>query len=279
MALSYDVFVTPMIPVVNPDTPPGQTESMWSPISATLITGDEDAVLIDPLLTLDQAGALADWVDATGKNLTTIYATHAHGDHWYGASVIANRFPYARFVATDSVVQLMRQQTPEFVNSFWAGQFPGQIPERAQAEPVGNEAIDLEGEDLIIVELGHTDTDSTTCVHVPSLGLVVAGDSVYNDVHLYLAESSPQGRLDWVDALDTIAALSPTAVVAGHKRAERANDPATIEETRRYIADLDSLLETMTTVREIYDEMVGLHPTRLNPGVLWTSLKALRPAR
>ena len=139
--------------------------------------------------------------------------------------------------------------------------------------------IDLEGEDLVIVPLSHTDTDSTTCVHVPSIGLVVAGDAVYNDVHMYLVESGPQGRRDWLDALDKIAALNPKTVIAGHQRAERANDPKTIDETRLYIRDIDSLLDTTSTARELYDEMMGLHPTRLNPGMLWASANALRPAK
>jgi hypothetical protein len=68
------------------------------------------------------------------------------------------------------------------------------------------------------VPLGHTDTDSTTCLHVPSIGLVVAGDAAYNGVHLYLGESNPQTRLEWIGALDTIEALNPAAVIAGHKR-------------------------------------------------------------
>ena len=40
-------------------------------------------------------------------------------------------------------------------------------------------------------------------------GLVVAGDAAYNDVHLYLAESSPQGRRGCITALDTIESLQP----------------------------------------------------------------------
>jgi glyoxylase-like metal-dependent hydrolase (beta-lactamase superfamily II) len=78
--------------------------------------------------------------------------------------------------------------------------------------------MDLEGHELVAVELGHTDTDDTTCLHVPSIGLVVAGDAAYNDVHLYLAESSAQTRREWIDALDKIEALNPRAVVASHKR-------------------------------------------------------------
>ena len=58
-------------------------------------------------------------------------------------------------------------------------------------------------------DLGHTDTDDTTCLHVPDIGLVVAGDAAYNDVHLYLAESDPDRRKAWIAAIDKIEALEP----------------------------------------------------------------------
>jgi hypothetical protein len=65
---------------------------------------------------------------------------------------------------------------------------------------------------LVVVPLGHTDIDNTTCLYVPSIGLVVAGDAAYNGVHLYLAESNPQTCREWIAALDTIEALKPRAV-------------------------------------------------------------------
>src|SRR5713226_3377931 len=49
--------------------------------------------------------------------------------------------------------------------------------------------LNLEGQDLVSVPLGFTDTASTTCLHVPSIGLIVAGDAAYNGVHLHLSES------------------------------------------------------------------------------------------
>src|SRR5262249_22160829 len=204
--LGWDVFVTPGIPVVISDLPPGMTQRMWSPISATLIYGQRDAVLIDPFITVEQAHALVDWVAASGKNLTTIYATHGHGDHFFGAGIVRERFPDARFVATPAVMRKMRQQiAPDVVGSFWKALFPDQIADSlVVAEPLEGGAIDLEGQDLVVVPLGHTDTDDTTCLHVPSIGLVVAGDAVYNDVHLYLAESTPESRREWIAALDTI---------------------------------------------------------------------------
>jgi len=94
---------------------------------------------------------------------------------------------------------------------------------------------------LVALELGHTDTASTTCLHVPSIGLVVAGDAAYNDVHLYLVELDPQTRREWIAALDKIESLNPRAVVAAHKRPENDDNPRVIEETRQYIRDFDRL--------------------------------------
>ena len=59
--------------------------------------------------------------------------------------------------------------------------------------------------ELVAVEVGYTDTDHTTCLHVPSIGLVVAGDVAYNDVHLYLAESNAQKRQEWIAALEKVS--------------------------------------------------------------------------
>jgi hypothetical protein len=50
--------------------------------------------------------------------------------------------------------------------------FPGQIPDKLLiAEELEGNVIDLEGYELVSVELGHTDTDHTTCLHVLAIGL------------------------------------------------------------------------------------------------------------
>ena len=277
--LKWDVFVTPGIPVVISDPPPGTKQRMWSPISSTLIYGKRDAVLVDAFITVEQTRALVDWVAASGKNLTTIYATHGHGDHFFGASTVLERFPRARFVATPDVVKIMRQQaSPQPLASFWNPFFPGQISAHLViADELIENVIELEGHDLIAVPLGHTDTDNTTCLHVPSIGLVVAGDAAYNGVHVYLAESDPQRRSEWISALDKIESLNPRAVIAGHKRPGNDDSPKIIEETRQYIRDFDRIVGTTTTARELYDKMLELYPDRVNPVALWFSARAVKP--
>ena len=276
--LNWDVLVTPGIPNATSDLPPGMKQAMFPAIASTLIYGKQDAVLVDSFMTVKQADDLVDWIAASGKNLTTIYTTHGHGDHWFGIGALLEHFPKTRAVAMPDVVRVMRQQSsPEFLEKFWKAGFPGQIPDRLViAEELKGNVIDLEGHNLVAVELGHTDTDHTTCLNVPSVGLVVAGDAAYNDVHLYLAESNEKSRQEWISALDKIESLNPRAVIAAHKRPGNDDDPRIIEETRQYIRDFDRIAEMTTTGRELYDKMLALYPDRANPRSLWSSARAVK---
>jgi glyoxylase-like metal-dependent hydrolase (beta-lactamase superfamily II) len=195
--LQWEVFVSAQIPVVTSDLPPGASEMKWSPIASTLILGKRDAVLVDTAITVEQNQKLAEWIAASRKNLTMIYATHGHGDHFFGVNTLQKAFPKARFVATREVIAVMRKQASvPVVDSYWKPRFPGQIDSTlVVADELTGGVIELEGEQLVSVPLGHTDTDSTTCLHVSSIGLVACGDALYNDVHLHLGESNAEGRI------------------------------------------------------------------------------------
>jgi glyoxylase-like metal-dependent hydrolase (beta-lactamase superfamily II) len=277
--LSWDTFVAPGELSFVKDLRPGEQYRTWSPITATLIAGQRDAVLVDPLMTITQANVLAHWVAARGKRLTTVYITHGHGDHHLGLRVILDRFPDAMAVATQAVVEHMRRQaSPDVLASVWEAHFPGQIPANpAIAAALAEPGFELEGHELVVVGLGHTDTHDTTCLQVPDIGIVVAGDAAYNDVHPYLVECDPARRKGWISALDTIEALDPRAVIAGHKRAGRPDDPSIVEETRQYIRDFDQAEQATTTAAELYDRVLALNPDRVNPWVLWASAQARKP--
>jgi glyoxylase-like metal-dependent hydrolase (beta-lactamase superfamily II) len=278
--LKWDVFVTPSIPVVTTDFAPGEQERPWPPISSTLIYGSRDAVVVDSFITLEQARAQADWIGSTGKNLTTIYATHGHGDHFFGASVLLERFPNARFLAASSAIQVMKEQTsPEFVAKFWESRFPNQLPKRlVVAQELSTNVIELEGEKLMVMPLGFTDTAGTTCLHVPSLELIAAGDAAYNGVHPRLMEANQnQKRDEWISALDKMESLKPRIVVAGHKNMKNDNDgQRVLRQTRQYILDFQKLAGKTTTAKELYDQMLGRYPEWLNRGALWSSATAMK---
>jgi glyoxylase-like metal-dependent hydrolase (beta-lactamase superfamily II) len=198
--------------------PPGKEHLAWVTNTVTLIYGQREAVLVDTFLSDQQSKELLDWVVESGRNLTTIYVTHAHGDHFFGLKLLLDKFPNAKAIATTPVAAAIRDQIkPEYIKSFWEPRFPGQLPSQLVApEVLKGDTFSLEGEELKVVELGHTDTSHTTALYVPSIGLVVSGDGVYNNTHLYLAECDEEAINGWLRALDKIESLHPKTVVAGH---------------------------------------------------------------
>ncbi len=270
MSLTYATIVTDGLPRARGQRLPTGEPIISSPVTSTLIHGERDAVLVDPPLTLTQTSQVVAWVKASGKRLTHIYATHGHGDHWFGASEVLKAFPDALVYATPGTIELMHQQATTGREQLWDLDFPGQIPDTTiHAVAVPPAGFELEGEVLQAVEVGHSDTDDTTVLHVPSIGLVVAGDVAYNGVHQYLLEGGNDGLRQWLTAIDKVAALAPRFVVAGHKNRELPDDPAILDETRRYLNDVIRLLDARPTARELYDQMLVLHPDRLNLGPLW----------
>ena len=280
-SLQHKLFVTRQIPQSGRGPLPDGSTRMWSPITSTLIMGASDAVLVDPPLTIQQADEVGDWVAASGRNLRQIYLTHGHGDHWFGAIPLLQRFPGVTATATKGTTKLMAAQNqPDFRAEFWDRVFPGQIPAGdVDVGVVDESGFELEGVALFPIEAGHTDTDATTMLHVPQIALLVAGDVVYNGVHLYLTESGGISGIDaWLAALDVAEALRPATVIAGHKDSQAQDDPSQIQATRSYLTDARRLLATSEGAEAFYRDMLALHPTRLNPGVLWGASQALFPS-
>jgi glyoxylase-like metal-dependent hydrolase (beta-lactamase superfamily II) len=261
--------------------PPGKENLLWVASTVTLIYGGRDAVLVDTFLTEQHSMELLDWVVESGKNLTNIYVTHAHGDHYFGLKQLLDKFPNAKAISTArNVAAIQEQIKPESVQSFWEPRFPGQLPSQLIApQTIAGDTFYLEGEELKIVELGHTDTAHSTALHVPSIGLVVSGDCIYNNTHLYLAECEVEARNEWLRALDTIESLRPKAVVAGHGVLDPDSSPHHIEETRHYLRDFVASLARTSTAMELYETMVSLYPNRVNPGSLWAAANAVKPSQ
>jgi glyoxylase-like metal-dependent hydrolase (beta-lactamase superfamily II) len=261
--------------------PPGKERLAYVTNTVTLIYGQRDAVLVDTFLSTEHSRELADWIGESGKTLTTIYITHAHGDHCFGLQLVLDRFPGAKAIATAPVVAAIREQIkPAFVKSFWEPRFPGQIPSRLIApEVLESDTFYLEGETLEVLDLGHTDTHDSTGLYVPSIGLVISGDAVYNNTHLYLSEYNDHAGMDWLHALDIIEALHPTSVVAGHGVLDPDNSVRHIAETRRYLRDFIAVRASSQSAMDMYQRMLALYPDRVNPGSLWAAAKTAKPAR
>ena len=161
--LKVNVFTAPEKPLAGDQPYPFGPALSWDPITATLIYGERDAVLVDALTTTAEANALADWVALHDRTLTTIYLTHGHFDHFYGLGILLDRFPQATAIATPESVHLMHDQLGSEWFQFANALLPEQLPaNRVAAQPFDGDTFTLEGHELRIIRQGRTDT-----VHTP----------------------------------------------------------------------------------------------------------------
>ena len=144
-------------------------------------------------------------------------------------------------------------------------------------EVLNSDEILVDGETVNLVHVGQGDIDGSTIFHVPSIDAVVAGDVVYNNVHMMFYEADAPKRDAWIASIDAIAALNPKTVVAGHKSVravdslgEHARAQPAIhtrlqhsgQEAGRGVEDL------------VWHGMLELHGDREQPHTLWISARA-----
>jgi glyoxylase-like metal-dependent hydrolase (beta-lactamase superfamily II) len=190
--LSFEVYLSP--------TRVMSGDSTFSPVSSTLFTGKTDAVLVDAQYYGDDVAALSDMIQRSGKRLTTIYITHGHSDHYFGAGEIAKRFN-ARIVALPSVVDYIHSNKERDIQSM-RQMFGDRFVEPVVfPEPMGGAVVQIEDRTLHAIEIGQGDIPHSTVLHSPDLGVVVSGDIVYNGIHMMLAITGPSEWENWIKAL------------------------------------------------------------------------------
>ena len=276
MSVDYDVFVVDPKPV--PSAVPGFEDAVgsatWPPSTSTLIRDGDRAVLVDCLITEQEGRELAAWVKSHHCELGYVYITHPHADHFLGLAEILAAFPQARPVALAESVPAMEEQISPGYMQVWGGFFPGQLTRKPVApQPLAGDIIAIGGTKATVIPVGTTDTGHSSVVHVPSLGLVVSGDVVYNQTHMWLAQSTPDSRESWARALDAVAALEADTLIAGHRDPRAADDDAhrQIAESRRYLADFEAALARSSTPAELIDRMTAAYPDLANPYTLWVA--------
>jgi hypothetical protein len=152
-------------------------------------------------------------------------------------------------------------------------------PTTVTAVTVPDNRFMLEGHELVIVDVGHSDSDDTSVLHVPDLELVVAGDVIYNGVHMYLGQGVG-GFGPWRAAIDRVEALKPRHIVCGHQNKELDDDAGrTITQTRQYLDDAETLLRTENTAIDFFNAKIERYPDYLGRFVLWAGARALYAVR
>jgi glyoxylase-like metal-dependent hydrolase (beta-lactamase superfamily II) len=280
-SLSIDVFNSGYKPIPGGPGWDDTTPATWPASTSTLISGDREAVLVDALLTTSEGERLASWVHDTGKQPRAIFITHGHADHFFGAGPVLDAYPDAELLACDQqVVDEAHHQTAPDEMALWDSWFGGQLTRSpAMPELTSSDEFDLDGHPVLFRRIGGADGALNTIVDVPDLQAICSGDIVYNNIHMWLWNSTPASRQAWLASLDAVADLKPSVIITGHKDPAAADDDASrvLDQSRRYIEDFEQAVTTSSTPAELITTMLAKYPAYGNRYTLFAAASSQFP--
>ena len=230
-------------------------------VASVIVMGEKDAILIDAQWTLSNAHLVVAEVLATGKNLTTIYLTHAHPDHYFGAGTIAEAFPNAKVVAIPSEADIINKQFFGKIE-IWEATIGAHncCRKSTYVESLTENALYLEGERLEIITKVVGDMKYNTMVWIPSIKTLYASDVLFNQAHPFTCEILAEERKEWLVALDNIEKMGAEVIIPGHARPGMQFDRSSIDFTRQYLIATEEELVRQNTVEGFYYAMAERFP-------------------
>jgi glyoxylase-like metal-dependent hydrolase (beta-lactamase superfamily II) len=241
--------------------------------TSTLFYGDKDAILIDACFTLTDAHRLAANLLEMRKSITHIYISHFHPDHHFGLVVLQHAFPKAKIVAMPSVVRDIIFTTDEKIN-MWGDMYGDEVPDTVVFPfPLAGNKLHVEGADIEFSDDWDGDSANNTMIWVPSLRVACGTDVVYNDAHVWTAESDPARRNKWRACLKRLKEMKPRVVIPGHCSPEKLNleDASGIDFTLKYLDAYDSVYTKAKTGDELVEMVEKVFPNMraIDYGLHW----------
>ena len=226
-------------------------------VNSTLVYGEKDAVLIDTQFVMSEAYRVAAMILESKRNLTTVYITHGHPDHYFGIAALKQVFPKAKFVALPTTIMAIRNGWEGRIK-YWTPEFGFNLPTTGPILPdeLQESTINLEGEALQVVGDVTGDGPNNSYVWIPSLRAVIAGDIVFSGAHF----TPPKMPQDWLKTLDQIDNLKPITVIPGHQSVNARRDASIIAAMKVYIHDYNDALESFKTAAEFRSKMTKKYP-------------------
>jgi len=242
-------------------------------VNATLVTGAQDAVLIDAGFSRADALRIAARVLDSGKRLTTIVVSQADPDYWFGVETLHALFPQAQVLSPAPVVEKIRGKMAGKL-AYWGPKMGSNAPQ----SPVLPQA--LVGDRLMLdgqaIEFRGTTGPLAhrPWVWIPSARAVVGNIAVFGGMHVWTADTqSAAERAAWVAQLDEMAALQPARVVPGHMAAGTPTDASTLAFTKGWLQSFEQQLGTAKTSGALVSAMQKAWP-QVSEGALNLELGA-----
>jgi glyoxylase-like metal-dependent hydrolase (beta-lactamase superfamily II) len=229
-------------------------DQFWT--NSVIIEGTHEVMLVDAQLTKTSAEKVLQQIEETKKPLSTIYVTHAHADHFLGLEVFKEAYPGVRIIAASAVVDRIDMVYQEKIDKWKKILGSGATSHAVAISRFDGNFIEFEGAKIEVLKDIQGDTDENTMLWIPRQRILIAGDVLFNDMHVYTAETDSKARGKWLNSLQKIRELKPSVVIPGHSKVGAPLDASTaVDFTENYLLvfekelktakDADSLVRTM----------------------------------
>src|SRR5205807_1274663 len=209
-------------------------DQFWA--NSVIIEGAREVMLVDAQLTKTNAERVLEEIKDTKKPLSIAYITHEHADHFLGLEVFKEAYPGVRIIATSAVVDRIDMVYQEKIDKWKKILGSGATSHAVAISTFDGNSIEFEGAKIEVLKNIQGDTDENTMLWIPGQRILIAGDVLFNDMHVYTAETDCKARGKWLNSLQKIRELKPSVVIPGHSKVAASFDANTaVDFTENYL--------------------------------------------
>ena len=217
-------------------------DQFWN--NSVIVEGEHEVMLVDAQLTKTSAEQVLQQIQQTQKPLSIIYITHEHADHFLGLEVFREAYPRVRIIANSAVVGRINKVYQEKIDKWKKILGSGATSHVVAIENFDGEFIKFESSKIEVLKNIQGDTDENTMFWIPGQRILIAGDVLFNDMHLYTAETDSKARGKWLNSLQRIRELKPSVVIPGHSKVGAPLDASTaVDFTEKYLLAFEEELK------------------------------------
>ena len=231
-------------------------------VNSVILEGDHEVMLVDAQLTRTSAEKVLRKIQETEEPLSIIYITHEHADHFLGLQVFKEAYPGATIIATSAVVDRINRVYREKLDKWQKLVGSGASSQVVEISKFDGGYLDFEGSRIQVIKNIQGDTDQNTMLWIPGQRILIAGDVLFDDIHVYTGETDGKARARCLDTLRTVRELKPSVVVPGHSKVGAALDASTaVDFTAKYLLAFNEQLKAAKDAEGLISAMKEKFPS------------------
>jgi glyoxylase-like metal-dependent hydrolase (beta-lactamase superfamily II) len=235
-------------------------DQFWA--NSVIIEGAHELMLVDAQLTKTNAERVLQEIKETKKPLSIIYITHEHADHFLGLEVFKKAYPGVRIIANSAVIDRINKVYQEKIDKWKQLLGSAATSQMVAIEKFDGDSIKFEDSKIEVLKNIQGDTDQNTMLWIPEQRILITGDVVFNDMHVYTAETDSNARTKWLNSLNKIRELKPSVVIPGHSKIGAPVDASTaVDFTENYLLAFDEELKEAKDADSLMNAMRERFPS------------------